>query len=298
MGNRKGIKLNRRAFFIFLIKINIYWEDRMKKYILMFFFSFICSFVILSVDVTSHKGTGSSAEYCIENTEFNIYTHLMSLYGDKPNVEIYRGDAISGSKNVLIPSCANLKQKFLNDNYNSNDNPYEDIEGTCAIVATTNLVQFYGSRDGFPTDDEYDSFDKIYTAARKKGYTDNSGTSYSKVNNIVTSSFNLYGSSRKGNTEWWSVLNKVRKSIKNSEPVILSLPNHFVVAKGLDYYTVYYDETYRHGFLNLKKSTRTVTKTIEFLIVNEGWGYDNGSLIRSDLITDIMDSYQLTYAQE
>jgi len=238
------------------------------------------------------SGTGYSND-CIKYSQNEISNELENEYGTK----FFSCEEIISEKN-LISNCENLSQTRLNYYYNHNGNAkYNNISGTCGIVATTNMVKYYENTDN---DSDIETFFKIFEKAKDKGYTSiNNGTIGSKMNNIVDISFNMYDSSKQGITKWYDVRSKVRNFVtgEDAKPVILSLRDHYVVVCGVTKYKITYSETYHYGWFNSKTGTRKAEKTIEYFIVNEGWGRKEKSLFYSGFVTNISNLNQVTYVK-
>lgn len=183
---------------------------------------------------------------------------------------------------------------MLNAYYNNYKslNGNDSINGTCTIVECLGLVNFYGNeRDKLLKNDT--SSDACLDAGTTKV---SSGTSASKVNNCVTESFKAYNSNRTGNTNWWYLYNNIKDEVNGNSPIIFDSTNQSTVAVGLTSFNVTYTEDYTKGALWWKEThTRTVTKTEEFIIVNDTLGRYTKSIVPVELISNITNGMQVCW---
>lgn len=192
----------------------------------------------------------------------------------------------------MIYFVENFDQNKLNNYYNSKVSKESDkITGTCTIVACLGMINYYAYElEEFEIPDTYEEcFVKIYDAILNAGYTSKTkGTSMSKVNNCLTKAFKTYGSGHKGNTEWFYIYKKTKNKITNDKrPLIFDLTNHSTVACGFTIYNV----TYKNG------NNENITTSEEFVIVNEGWGFETKSLVPTSKISNATKSMQICYAK-
>lgn len=239
----------------------------------------------------------ASGDDVIRYYDENIGKYFSNKYGESVS---YKENS---EKKFLINNVTNFSQTYLNNYYN---NYYKDvskkIDGTCSIVACLGMIYYYkNQKNEFQaTDTSNKMFINIMDACLDKGYTKRSGgTSNSKLNNCLTQSFKTYNSNKNGNTEWYSLYDKMKNMIENNNlPLIFDLTNHSTVACGFTSFKYTYTETYTTGSLWWKKTKTKQTNGIEeFVIVNEGWGYQTKSIIPKSMITNIFDNMQICFAE-
>ena len=88
----------------------------------------------------------------------------------------------------------------------------------------------------------------------------------------------------KGNNDYYYIKSSIRSIYKDDYPIILHIPFHSMVAKGIAKYEVTVKERYWSIY---KYKWRTVTKTVEFAVVSEGWGWIYNAYYDVSLIDDI-----------
>ncbi len=132
----------------------------------------------------------------------------------------------------------------------------KSVTSTCVVVATLGTVAFYNAHDhNNYIDYEYAHYDARYqrlrefysdilTSSLNKGYTTRTnGTANDKLNNVLSYGYDLSGSNRYGNTEWYHIKKKLNKSLNNKVREMYALTDHAVVACG--YTTFNYTIKYR-----------------------------------------------------
>lgn len=256
--------------------------------------------VLAGIRFNDSVDTGASSDDVISYDISSVKRYLKDSYDNITDLKENASYILTYNGNYV----KNYSQTILNDYYNNRDGvDSNDVTGTCTIVATLGMVNYYGNirKEGTYGYSDGDTFVKIMDGCLDEGYTTRrSGTSKSKVNNCLSEAFDQYSISRGGNTEWYYLESKIRDFVDSKHPVIFDVSNHSTVAVGYTSYTFKYTETYTTGTLWWKKTkTRTSSTTKKFIIVNEGWGYRNaGSLIDCDKIGNITDSMQICYAEK
>ncbi len=228
--------------------------------------------------------------------------YFNTLFDSKNKMSIIEAHENENSKKSN-ENVRNFDQAELNSKYNRDKKDNQRIDGTCSIVATLGLVDYFGKNvDYFEmSDDDSENFSKIYDACLNKNYTTRKeGTSKSKINNCVTESFSACGGDRKGNTNWWEIHNNIRDAVSGNTPIILSLTNHSTVVVGLTSYDYTYKVLEEVGWWIWEKhlEERTYTVSKEFVIINEGWGRETHSIVPLEKITDIRDGNQVCWAEK
>ena len=276
------------------------------KYVFIGLLSFCIVFVVGICDLidVGHGYKGSMTSEGIYDTRTN------REYGQPYNIEKYFVDKYNETVTfyedktlrVYIENVENFNQKKLNDYINSKKgivDQFQKIDGTCTIVACLGLVNYYGNVLGEAeiTDSNEDMFVNIWDACKKKGYTTkNSGTENGMVNNCVSKAFDIYDVSRHGNTEWYYLLKKTRKSIDNGQPILFDLIDHSTVAIGYTTFNYSYEKKEKYGFLNKKIRNVTKTGTESFIILNDGCRFDESgyeSYFPTSNIGNIRDGMQV-----
>ena len=246
-----------------------------------------------NVELENYKG--ATIDDCITYAVGDVESYLK---------DYFEAESISATENLMnkrLIDVPNFNQKKLNEHYNfhNRDDSQGDITNTCTIVACLGLVHYFGNDLGeFYIEDKMSSnvFVKIFDHCYENGYTTrNLGTPASKVNNCLTSSFELYGSERKGNTNWYNLDVSLLENINiKNEPLILDLKKHSTVACGITTFSYSGLKKFTTGSLWWKKTeVRSISGEIAFIIVNEGLGYDTRSLVLLDKITNITDDIQV-----
>ena len=247
-------------------------------------------FLIIS---NKNNNTAASSDDVISYNNYYVEKYLSLSYDGINNLH----EDIDNR--FMIDNVKNFDQNLLNNYYNQNHT--NQITGTCTIVACLGMINYYGNvkGEGKINDSYYETFTNIFTNCYDSGYTSLSdGTSKTKVNDCLSKSFETYNISRKGNTEWYYLESKIRDNTSNGNPVIFDVTNHSTVVIGLTRYIFDYQETYTTGALWWKETkTRTSQSYKDFVIVNEGWGRINRSLIDCEKIKNITSGMQICYAE-
>lgn len=92
-------------------------------------------------------------------------------------------------------------------------------------------------------------------------YSVDDGTEQTKLDSLVTGSFSLYGSSNKGNNDYFNLYSTICSKVDSGVPVLFSIVGHTMVACGYVTYTTTYTTS----------SGKVQTATDNFVIVNDGW---------------------------
>ena len=275
----------------------------MKKYAVSMLMAFLTTFCVLGVDlkdITSYKCGDSEdvVKYDFKSIGDYIKTEYYSNY-DIESINIVENNKF------LIDSCENFNQAQLNEYYNMYyAESGQPVKGTCAVVATLGAVAFYNTYDhNNYIDYEYAHYDARYqrlrefysdilTGSLNKGYTTKTnGTANDKLNNVLSYGYDLSGSNRYGNTEWYHIKKKLNKSLNNKVPEMYALKDHAVVACG--YTTFNYTIKYRKN-----NTLKTLTATKEAYIVNEGWGRLSRSVVFKDKVGNILDGHLLVISSK
>ena len=147
-------------------------------------------------------------------------------------------------------------------------------------------------------DDPSEIFSHVFDVCYDSGHTSlTNGTYDHKMNDCVSRSFEVYGSKRRGNTNWWTLYGNIEDAVNSGNPIIFSLNDHTTVVKGLTSYTYEYDETVTEGFLWFAKKVikHRVVKEY-FVVLAEGWGRSDCSLFPVANIGSIFNSMLVTWA--
>lgn len=245
----------------------------MKKKVL---FSILCVLVVgffCTLKICANK----------ETTELNVKELNCKKKEDDDNDDIYEdsvrgarvyfekkyGDRIESLKlqRASTYDVPAYDQQSLNDYYWEVKRTY--ITGTCEIVSCLEMLMYYDNIDNdFSVNDSSDdAFVKIFDACIKDGsttYTD--GTKARWADDCVDVTFKTYGSSRRGNTNWYYLFENISDSVNSKNPIILDIPEHSVVVHGLETYNV---------FLNNGNSNNSVTekKSEQFVAIVTGWNF-------------------------
>lgn len=255
----------------------------------------LLSFVFVSM-VLIDGGNISASQNCESATASDCI--IYDDYHVKSSIEKNCGKDISNfkeemSEKTLISSVTNFNQTNCNNYYNdalTDDVESQKITGTCTIVATLSLVDYFYLKDNntnIPAD-SYETFCNIFDACLNKGYTSRThGNNSTKANNIISQGCDVVELERKGNTNWWNIYSNLEAAIKtNKVPIYFRLDGHSTVACGLTTYSYDIKTTITTGSLWWKK-TKVVTehKIENYVIVNEGYGRISRSVISTRKIT-------------
>ena len=275
---------------------------KLKNIIICFF----CIFVITAEFVAIIFGNGiflnesniesNKKARCYNYENEGVLKYLKAKYGD-----VYIS-IITEKEKVLNDKVRNIDQNDMNRLYNEKyiGHDSEAYSGTCEIISCLELVTFFSSSDDFDiSTDSFDNYEKIFNSCMEKGYTTaNNGTQKSKVNDCVTESFRVFGSERKGNTNWWELHNNIRDAVNCNVPIILDIPNHSTVVVGLTKFEFEHEQEVEVGWWiwEKRKEIQIIRETKEFVIVNDGLSYNYRSIIPLEMITDIRDDFQVCWA--
>lgn len=189
----------------------------------------------------------------------------------------------SGSRKVLT-GVENPSQSSLNLHYQKERGLR--VNNTCSIVAVAILMDYYNQKGKLG--EKYDIsledwFVKTMDIALANDLTTViDGTYLSDIDNIVSSVFNSMKVKLYGNNDYYYLYDTIKESVKDGVPVLFHIPNHSTVAIGHVTYNVQVKERYWSWF---QYKWRTVTKSVNFVIVNEGWGRSE-SYFETSLIAD------------
>ena len=252
--------------------------------------------VVNSIKFDSKK-CSATADNIYDYSIYGVREYFNDTYSNDEKKYLYSSENTNSKK--IIANVKNFNQIELNRSYYRNTNT--NISGSCTIVACLGLLNYFGNEKGeFAINDTYSkAFIKIFNACLEAGYTStNNGTDMSDEDNCVDIAFNTYGSSREGNINWWYLYDNICDAVDCNSPIIFDLTDHSTVAIGVTEFYVTYEETYTTGMWWWKKEEkRTVTDIIEFVIVNDGWGTNNGSLVPVSMITNIWGNMQVCWAE-
>lgn len=215
---------------------------------IMLIFS-LCSFTF---EVGTSYDTGDSDD--VLTSTYYVEQYLKDKYGDS-SAKITAGTPV-------VLNTQNYSQTTLNNYYKTETGTA--VSGTCSEVAATSLIEFYKGVDNFTTNaDHRDTFVDILDMALDKGYYSvEDGTAQNKLDSLVTKSFGLYGSSNKGNNDYFNIYKTLCEKVRDDDvPVLFSIIGHTMVGCGYVTYTTTYTTS----------SGATKTATDNFIIVNDGW---------------------------
>ena len=230
----------------------------------------------------------------------NVLSYFEEEYGAE---NIYELKLISDDSYYV----QNFKQSYLNEMYNNeyglnSESKKKPISGTCTLVACLGVVNYYSNTLGeFESDTNTDElYMKVVNACLNAGCTSRqNGTKASQVDDCVDASFKRFGSSRRGDTNWYYLLDNIHDAVRWKSALILDLPSHSTVICGTVKYELTYIKKYTEGILWWKETKKKkVTETFEFIHINEGWGYENGSLVPANKIYNINSDHQVTWAKK
>ena len=204
--------------------------------------------------------------------KFTSSSYQFVSYGEK-----------SGSRKVLT-GVENPSQTYLNRYYQIERGLR--VNGTCSIVAISILLDYYNQNGklGKVYDlDIEDWFVKTMDIALANDLTTvDDGTYLSDIDNILDLVFASMNIKLYGNNDYYYLYDTIKESVKAKVPVLFHIPNHSTVAQGYVTYNVKVKERYWTWF---QYKWRTVTKSVNFVIVSEGWGRSE-SYFETSLIAD------------
>jgi hypothetical protein len=269
---------------------------------------YTCSFVLTLVILISSQcdvvgATGTSSDVIDDATD--IIETIERRYSGKDDLTVTQTvayyETYGGSYSVPIYEkkldTKNYSQYTLNQFYNNQEQA--SISGTCAIVATTSIMEYYSRvKNEFQFNQEYtygsvtkdvqdyrDAFVGIYKIAETGGIIlpFNGGTLSPDHSVLLNRSFSFFDSNNTS-TDHLDVFDTVEDEVKAGRPVLFNVSDHAMVATGVRKYFVSYTET--TGALWWKK-TVNVYETVGVLVVNDGWS--NTDQYSYYLETDIPD---------
>ncbi len=189
----------------------------------------------------------------------------------------------SGSRKVLT-GVKNPRQGYLNAHYESERDI--TINNTCSIVAISILLDYYNQNGKLGKVYDLDIEDwfvkTMDIALANKLTTKRDGTYLSDIDNILDLVFASMNIKLYGNNDYYYLYDTIKESVKAKVPVLFHIPNHSTVAQGYVTYNVKVKERYWTWF---QYKWRTVTKSVNFVIVSEGWGRSE-SYFETSLIAD------------
>ncbi len=263
----------------------------------------------LAIGVSTSKKIGvfetgtlmaASSEDVIEYDHSEVLKYFQNEYGEKNVYDL----KLTYDNSFYIQ---NFKQSDLNEMYNleydlDEDSEKAPIQKKCTLVACLGLVNYYSNTLGeFESDSNTDEiYLKIVNACLKEGCAKRTvGVDTGDVDDCVSTSFKRFGSKRRGDSNGFYLLDNINDAIRWKSAVIFDLTNHSTVVRGKVKYELTYNKKYTEGILWWKKTKyKKVTETFEFIHINEGWGYRNGALVRSDKIYNIFSEQQVTWAKK
>lgn len=267
---------------------------------LTFLFTYSTSFAIIATKNRNFKnGKKGSIDNAINYTTTSITKYFSDKYGSK-FVKVLE----DSSEKEIIEGCINLDQNTCTRMFNAymrkKDSDFKDISGTCGMVATTTIVDYYGKvLDKYTVNDDiYNTFcDVSEIAVNKKYYSRKNGLENDKVNSLLNDSFIKYDSNThlSGGRKTDMVRSKVKSELADGRITLLGLSDHYVVCNGVTSFIV---KLYK----NKKKKTYEY-KTFNYFIICEGYGQDNGSLfpvenVANDYLYVFNGNQQVNYIKE
>ena len=230
----------------------------------------------------------------------NVLSYFEEEYGEE---NIYELKLISdNSYNVQNFDQGELNQTYNNEYGLDENSKKKPITGTCTLVACLGVVNYYSNTLGeFESDSNTDElYMKVVNACLNAGCTSRQdGTDDDKIDDCIDASFKRFKSSRRGDTNWYYLLDNIHDAVRWKSAIILDLPKHSTVVRGTVKYELTYNKEYTEGMWWWKETKhKKVTETFEFVHINEGWGYKNGSLIPANKIYNIHSKQQVTWAKK
>lgn len=266
----------------------------MRKSLLMFI---IMSFSILFF--SSPQEVFSSGHVVRQTEEFNVTggseyiiveNDIEDYLRDKFTSTDYEYVSMKKKTSSVLTGVENASQYALNSAYYKQRDL--EVTGTCANVAVAILIDYYnrsgklGRRYNLTIEDWFIKTMDIGLANNLTTPTD--GTYISKVDQIVTKVLNSVNEDFSGNNDYYYIKASIRSVSKDKAPIILHIPGHSTVAKGYVTYEVKVNERYWSWF---SYKWRTVTKTVEFAVISEGWGWTQNAYYDMELINDSFPNF-------
>ena len=185
---------------------------------------------------------------------YNTYDYVNDKYG--------KGWS---SKNwgTLEPNISRFLMNDLDENANN-----------CTLTAITRVFAYYRDNQNMSKiPDNGTLYEDIKNIAEKYGYTAKTGTSPTKINNIINDIFKKYDYSGKGSSIYVWSFNTVKKEIDAGRPLIFNIAfgyyaNHTVTVVGYSEFT---------------RTKGMIKETKKFIKVYDGWT-NNDSYIDYDLL--------------
>ncbi|MBE5964409.1 MAG: hypothetical protein E7252_05660 [Lachnospira sp.] len=203
-----------------------------------------------------------------------------SIMDELSKVENYIYDKYSDYKDIDISL---EKDKYIDTkNYNQdvwNNWYYLDTGikagGTCTVVATASLLEYCGNKYNISAikdrtakpNGTYIIFCEIIDNMWFYGHATSKqirGVSHSRLDSNLTQMFTKYGSSLKGNNDYYDIYDSLKSEVNSDKPVLFSMIGHTTVGAGYVEYEVEYTKKYWWG-----KQDGYATE--KFIVVNDGW---------------------------
>lgn len=249
---------------------------------------------IAKIDMYSALSSDDMIEYKIDDYGYDeVLSYFEGVYGQENVLNL---EFVSDT----FYNVPNFNQMTLNDDYNDEydlgkDGNKAKIDNTCALVACAEIVDYYSNILGeFNSEtDRLELYMKVVNACLKAGCTSRfDGTYKSDIEDCVSVSFKRFNSKRRGDSNWFYLLDNIHDAVKWRSALQLSLSDHSVVVCGLLKYKLTYLKKHPIGKY-LKK-----VDTFEFVHICDGWGSDYGSIIPADRIGNITSGHQVTWAKK
>lgn len=266
-------------------------KKNVLKSIVLFLLVSISTFV---VQLGTHKKSYNDCK-AFEGTSENVICNVDSSqdkkaqeyidgkYGSKKNYKF-----IGLVKSICVKSN-NQNQSVLISNYLSTTgaSAYQFNAGCCSQVAgaimTKNFDELFDTEVDTKGSSVQAIFNNVMTISWSKGYyKSESGTSADKVDDMVTKTFEYYGSLFKGNRDKKDLMATIKSKTNDDRTLIFGTSDHSMVCTGYATYQYSYETT--TGALWWKKKVTKIVN-VDFIIVNDGWSsrYDY-SLYPADLL--------------
>jgi hypothetical protein len=211
-------------------------------------------------NVGSTVSTGTSAD--VIQTKALAATYVKNTYGSgKSNFKI-------GAPTEKFVSSINLSQTTMNRAYNAAH--YTQYNGTCSEVAITILANMYANDNKVNLAEIIPTFDSVLTYAIAKGYYKN-GTYASDLDLLLDYALDLNTKTKSKDAvdDYWDVYADLKSNANSGKLTLFNISGHSMVGAGYIEYPISWTEA--RYLLFWKIGTKTVTDTIKFAIVNDGW---------------------------
>jgi len=185
----------------------------------------------------------------LANTSINIY----SAYGNIYDLDGYI-EKVFGLGWTLVESKVLRTQTFVQSDFSGLNN--------CTVTALARVFAYQrdnGEYCRIPDNDKL--YDDIMKIAKDYGYSDESGTPPTKINNIIDELIKLYGYTGSGKSHYISNFSSIVTEIDAGRPLLLNIAtgyyeNHTVTIT---------------GYYKYQRGNGLIKQTKRFLKVHEGW---------------------------